>query len=398
MMKTYKLLPVIGLLILMLSRCKEEEVRQPVEHDDSPAGQVKVLKVDALPGAVNISYSLPADEDIAYVEAKYQAKNGIVREGKSSYYKNTVMLEGFGDADNYEVKIYTVDKSENRSEPVTISVKPLLPDIMRAFETAELKDDFGGPNLQFANPSQASLAAVILYTDHAGDLVSYDTYYTKAKNGYYTARGLPPSPNIMGVYFRDRWNNLSDTLLKEITPIEEIKLENARIQPNFLTGDYTPTFWGSTFRRLFDGNPLLYGHTDDARPGQAYFTFTLGVTTKLSRFTLWQVPSNSGNPLMYSNGNPRKYELWGRASVPPADGSWDGWILLASCESIKPSGLGLNVYTDEDVAAANKGEEWNIPLDAPPVRYIRLKCLENWGTAKGWMHVGELAFWGGKPL
>lgn len=393
-MKTYKLLTGMMLLcIILINGCKEDQLRAPVEHDNVAPGQVKVLSVEPLAGKVNINYALPNDDDIAYVEAQYQTKGGVTRQGKSSAFKNVVTLEGFADISTYSVKIFTVDKSENRSTPIVINVNALKPDIMTAFESLQIIDDFGGPNIQFANPNGADLAAVILYKDAAGDLVPYDTYYTKVKTGYYTARGLAPNPIAMGFYFRDRWNNLSDTLKKVITPFEEKQLDKTKFKAFNLVGDYIPNAYG-TFERMWDNNLLTYGQTDPNRAGMAYFTFDLGVTAKLSRFTLWQLQSNSGNLLIYNaNVNPRVYELWGRATTP-VDGSWDGWVKLTSCESIKPSGLPAGVYTDEDVTAAAKGEEWNIPLSADPVRYIRFKCISNWLNGGGGTIVGELSFWG----
>jgi hypothetical protein len=392
-MNIYRLLTSIVLCTIVINGCKEERILGPVEQDSVPPGQVKVTNIEPLSGKVNITYTLPVDEDVAYVEAQYQTKNGITRQGRSSAYKNVVTLEGFPDIDTYSVKVYTVDKSENRSEPVVVEVNTLKPDVMIAFESARLADDFGGPNLQFTNPNAADLAAVILYEDAAGDLGPYDTYYTKSKAGYYTARGLPPTPVSMGIYFRDRWSNLSDTLIQVITPYEEKPLDKKKFKAFNLVGDYIPNAYG-TPERIWDNNFLTYGQTDPNRAGQAYFTFDLGVTAKLSRFTLWQLPSNSGNILIYNaNVNPRLYELWGRATTP-TDGSWDGWVRLASCESIKPSGFPTGINTDEDVAAAAKGEEWNISLDAAPVRYIRFKCLSNWLNGGGSTIVGEMSFWG----
>jgi len=130
-------------------------------------------------------------------------------------------------------------------------------------------------------------------------------------------------------------------------------------------------------------------HSADA-PMPVHFTFDLGVQAKLSRFVLWQRQGQ----WIYNHGNPKRYEIWGTTS-PANNGSWDNWILLASCISEKPSKQPLGMNTAEDVAAAARGEETNIALDAPKVRYIRVKILEPWVGSGGLAtHISEMTFYG----
>ena len=62
-----------------------------------------------------------------------------------------------------------------------------------------------------------------------------------------------------------------------------------------------------------------------------------------------------------------------------------GWTLLQTCDIVKPSGLpyaiGRDNMSDEDFDLAhNKGHEFNIPLDAPSVQYIRIRSVEGFGS------------------
>jgi hypothetical protein len=387
----------IGLICLniLTFSCTRDEFVGFKESDTNPPGAVKVTKIENKPGSAEISYTLPSDNDLAYVMAEYEIHPGNLLNTKSSSYNNSILIEGFGDTLTHTVNLYAVDKSGNKSSATQAIVNPLAPDIINISKTLQLREDFGGLNIRFINSNQTSIAAVILYTNAAGELVPWETYYTSRDTVSYSSRGLPPAPSEFGVYFRDRWGNLSDTLLAALTPFEEIKIDKTKFKEYLLPGDYRANAWGTAMYALWDekysGN---YCHTDNTLPGQQYFTFDMGALAKLSRFTLWEADKGGGQDLIYANGNPKRYEVWGIGTTPPADGSWTGWYRLAYCLSVKPSGLPPGSNTQADWDAARQGEEWNVDVDAPAVRYIRLKCLENWGYGKGWMHVAEMSFWG----
>jgi hypothetical protein len=121
-----------------------------------------------------------------------------------------------------------------------------------------------------------------------------------------------------------------------------------------------------------------------------WYTFDMGVVANLSRFKYWQ---RLDDAYIYSHGNMETWEMWGRSDEPNNSGSWDGWILLQSCRSIKPSGLPLGVKSAEDVEYAQKGEEYEFPVGLPPVRYIRVKVLSTFSGNK-FIHTQQMWFWG----
>jgi len=67
--------------------------------------------------------------------------------------------------------------------------------------------------------------------------------------------------------------------------------------------------------------------------------------------------------------------------------------LIENGEVVKPSGGAIGSNSAEDVAQAASGEEFEFPIEAPPVRYIRFVNLESWSTGK-FMHIMEINFWG----
>jgi hypothetical protein len=49
--------------------------------------------------------------------------------------------------------------------------------------------------------------------------------------------------------------------------------------------------------------------------------------------------------------------------------------------------------TQEDRNYANLGFQFDMPLSAPPVRYIRFHVTNTWDNGD-MLHVSELSFWG----
>lgn len=160
------------------------------------------------------------------------------------------------------------------------------------------------------------------------------------------------------------------------------------------TDTYEPNAANSGVANIWDGTYNKEGGTFISKVGTPmpqWFTFDLGVASKLTEMQINQRGLDASR--LYDGGNVKKAEIWGSAEPNP-DGSWDdSWILLATFESIKPSGS--DAITEEDVNYALAGEKVSFPEDAPAVRYIRFKTLENWDKqGRGFTNIAQLTFWG----
>lgn len=375
-------------MLIAMPGCKEDRL-EPVEKDGKAPEPVRNVKVENLPGSARFTYTLPSDADLLYVKAEFEDGKGKIMSTKASYYTNQLTVKGFGDTAVHQVKLYAVDRSENSSTPVTVSVQPQLPPVLAVFKSLQIKEDFGGVNIQLENASEADIAIVVCATDSLGAFLPVETYYTKLKQVSFSIRGYDAAKKEFGAYIRDRWDNRSDTLRKELVPLFEKQLDKGKFRLVSLPTDQ-PYAWGLPMTGMWN-NVISDGdmfHTAQGSGLPQWFTFDLGVKAKLSRFTLWQRQGS----WIYTHGNPKRYELYG-SNNPPSDGSWNNWIKLTECASLKPSGLPLGENSNEDVEAAGRGEEWTVPLDAPPVRYIRFKLLENW-SGSDFLHVSEITLWG----
>jgi len=375
------------LTLLVIHACKQERL-SPIEKDNVAPGPVANISVERLHGAANISFSVPADKDLLYIKAVYSTKDGVERETKVSRYNTSLTVDGFGDTSLHDIKLYAVDKSENSSSPVSVTVQPLTPPVFMVRDSLVINPDFGGINVAYVNPTESSLAIVVLANDSLGQFSPITTNYTNLKKGDFSSRGLPDVPTKFGIYVRDRWGNLSDTLIVTLTPLFEALLDRTKMNGIVLPTD-APLGYGGNINGLFDGNVNDgFYHSGDAARMPQWFTFDMGVTAKLSRLSWFMRPG-----YLYSLHNPREVEIWGSNSPNP-DGSFDAsWQLLVTHTQIKPSGLPEGQLSQDDIAAANAGETVVFPLNTPKVRYIRFLTKKNWSNGT-YVNFYELMMWG----
>lgn len=122
-----------------------------------------------------------------------------------------------------------------------------------------------------------------------------------------------------------------------------------------------------------------------------YFSFDMGVESKLSRFRLW-----TRLQYMYRLHHLRTFTVYGTndAAVTKDPDNWEGWIKLMDCESFRPSGQIIggepNAEEKEHMLA---GEEWEFPVDVPKVRYLKFQVHTTWGDTDG-AFINEISLWG----
>lgn len=380
-------------LIFTVLSCKETEHASPSKDEGGLPDPVTNIEVENLPGKAIITYSLPDSKNLLYVKALYSIRDGVKKEAKSSYFKNSIELDGFSESKQYEVTLYTVSRGEQLSEPLTVLVYPDTPPVMSTFKSLEIRAAFGGISVYYENQSEADLAFYLLAQDSTGKLSPAQTFYTKSSGGILPLRGYPAEEGEFAVYVEDRWGNISDTVHARLTPLFERELDKGNFAIVKLPTDtWEPNVANRTMDKLWDGQiaPSPASNSFNAKNGQGFpqhFTFDMGVTAQLSRM-IYYPKAVSGDS--YTN-TPRMFEIWG-SNDPAADGSWDSWTKLMECEYIKPSGLPGNEYTEDDRNYSMAGINFDFPEDLPPVRYIRFKTIDVWSGSN--LAIYELTFFG----
>ncbi|MGK6353352.1 DUF5000 domain-containing lipoprotein [Parapedobacter sp. DT-150] len=402
------------LVVSVIQSCKEET--NEILHDDSAApGPISDPVAEAIPGGAIIRYGLPADENLLYVKAVYE-RGGKEVVSKSSLYNDQVLVEGLGDTQEREVTLYAVSRSEVESTPVMIRITPLTPTIEDVLESLDIVESFGGMRVTFENKASTPetpsniVIGVVRWNDELKEWEDIDAHYTGLAQGDFSVRGLDAVKGTFGFYVKDVWDNQSDTISTELTPIYEEELIGTtfrdmrsgspqypipQIPPLPASGEPIkhPGNLGSwPWARLWDGELGNTGfHTTERMDVPIWIPIDMRVKVKLSRYRIWQRNSNGG--YLYSHGNPHEWEIWGTNT--PED--VDSWERLDHRVMEKPSGLPLGQLSNDDLAIAEAGHEYEFSIDAPPVRYIAWKHIDSWASiegATGFLHMAEMKIWG----
>lgn len=387
----------MAVMLLIVAGCnKEIGTHEPITKSNAVPAAIKDIRVTNQKGAATLTYTVPNDPNLLYVKATYQIKTGQA-EVKSSFYSNTLLLEGFGDTLEHEVKVYSVSRSEVPSAPVVVKIKPLPSPIWEVFNSIRIENAFGGYNLTASNGVKANVALLILKKNNVNEFeVDNDkSIYTNADAIDSKVRGLDTITTTFGFAVKDRWGNTTDTVYRQVKPFYETIFPKSKFREFFLPGDAPQVSNGAALRYSWDGQ---YGwpytsFTDQGAGGQGphTVTFDMGTLGKVSR--VWYRPYQEWGGQYFYLTTLKRFEIWGSEN-PSLGGAFDNtWKLLGTYELKKPSGLPYGTDDAADQAVAAAGFSFEVDINAPKVRYLRIRCLENWagGTAQ---NINELAVYG----
>lgn len=373
---------IIGFLLsavwlFLIQACGDEKFIGPVEPNDVAPGQVTNVEVENVAGGAKITYTLPSDDQLLYVLVEYQIREGVLRTARASYHQNFVTVDGFPDTDEYEVKLYSVSRGDHRSDPLTLKVNPLTPQVQTTFQDLEVRETFGGVSITYDNASGADLAISVSAEDSLGQMKLAQTYYTKSEGGTFAVRGFDAQQRKFSVHVEDRWENSSDTVSVTLTPLFEKELDKTLFSELHLeTDNWQANATNNQMVKIWDNSIATNQNRYNNRVGQGFpqsFSFSMGVEATLSRLVIH--PRNDGQN--YYLNQPRIFEIWG-SNDPDPHGSWDNWTKLTTCEIIKPSGLPTGEFNAEDRAFYEAGIEFEFPPGIPAVQYIRFRTMEIW--------------------
>lgn len=393
----YIILSIISFSILVLG-CGEDK-HEPYGSDNNPPGKVAINSIFNRPGGAVIEFTPPTDLDLLYVKGKYFNEKGVKKEVIVSSYIDSLNINGFGLAGDYEVQVTALDLGNNESEPVTAEISPLEAPIHAILESIQGVQDFGGVNISYKNPTRASVSLNMSIVNENGNVVFKESFYTSQSNSSYSFRGYEPKPTVFVIYVEDRWGNQTETKNFEITPLKDIFIDKSFWSVAPMPGDESFSEYGFSANQIWDGSwssQWNCGHTNFL-PLPHQLTLDLGQRVKLNRFKLYQ----RGGSELYKHGNPKIFEIYGRENLenlPIYDPDYpgDGWILLGKFESFKPSELPPGSNTEEDYLFQDNGEDFVFGFESQSqtLRYIRIVNIESWNNQMVTV-IGELSFWGG---
>ncbi|MBA8987394.1 DUF4959 domain-containing protein [Sphingobacterium cellulitidis] len=399
------------IILFALIGCKEEGRLDFIDGQGAAPSSVEVKAVRNTSGGAIITYKVPADPNLLGVKAVY-TRNGKTVETKGSIYVDTLMVEGFGSSAEQKIEIFGIGRNEKLSAPVSVTINPLPPPVQVV--KFDVEAGFGGVVLGIdENKTNADLSLILLAdTLGNGTFLDIQTFHTKSGKIKFSRRGLKIKPTKFGMYLRDRWNNVSDTIYRTLTPVEEVRIPSELFRNAALPTDYFLTAENNSGYRLeqlwLGADASTAGDfyaTSHSAPIPQWFTIELGQKVSISRIQKWP---RQGYEL-YSSTAPRTFEVWG-SDNPNPDGSFDNsWFLIGEFEQFKPSGYGEGrevgpVTAEDEDYWYNKTEFDVVPTESAtdpyrPVTHIRIRVtstFQTYGTetSRSQVIIAQLAFWG----
>jgi hypothetical protein len=376
----------------------------PVSTDKTKPAIVTNIKVDDYNGGSYITYDLPNSDNILYVLARYSIRDKVIRETKSSYYTDTVKVEGFAKEGEYDVTLYTVTRANVMSDPITVKVHPQTPNYLTVRPTVTISADFGGIKIRALNPLKKEIGLVLVGYDSVTHAVEIqDQHYAKLDTIDYSLRGYPAVAKDFSVYVTDKYGNISDTLTVNLTPLYEELLDKSKFSAYTLPSD-DPIGFGWVLPNLWNGktdNGSAGWHTEPNSTFPITCSFDTGRSYQLSRFVIWE----RTDIYTYGHGNPRDFTLWGSNVASPKDAALPvnsavgtkvgDWTNLGNFHYPPPPSGTPIPGNSADQAFVAAGVNFDMPFNTPVVRFIRVGIQKTWGNA-AFGHIMELSFYG-KP-
>ncbi|GHT69547.1 hypothetical protein AGMMS50239_36480 [Bacteroidia bacterium] len=380
---------LLYIMALALFSC-EEKALAPISSSLGKPGVVTGIVAEALSGGVKVTYRIPNTEDILSVKAIYTLSNGRTMEQDVSYFENNMVILGYNDTKEHEIKLYAVNRAQVKSDPVTVKFTPLEPPLAKIARSIEIISAFGGAQYNWVNEDKYPVNIEFFTNDSIGylQLVRVLTSELPASNS--KLRGYDPEMRTFAILVRDNYGNVTDTIKKNLVPFFEQRFDKKKMSIMKLGSDVNFTNWEGTDAYIIDDDKTTFGHSP-ANSLPATFTIDLGVVAQVSRVVFF---NRLFNDSYYSWGNPKDIEIYGRKDRPAQSGDWSEWgAPIVVGELSKPSGQPSGTDTDEDRAYAESGFEFEFPVEIEPLRYIRIKILST-QTGPTYAHPAEVDVFG----
>lgn len=416
---------LVGMALFALFACKHDDLSGGV-WNTSPMEEYKVTPIN---GGAIITYKVPRDPDLLYVMAEYE-RNGEVFTEKASVYNNSLTIQGFDTQKEVNVKLYKVNKQGQKSEAATLKFIPLESLVDIAHDSLKLEPAFGGIVATWSNPDKTALGVHLMYKNDNDELENKEVYFSTLKKDQHIFRGFESKEYTFAVCFTDKWGNTSDTTFYTTKPYFETMIAKPYVDmrstiPYDNASDLNTTTY--VFPNIWDNVVNTSHHGWLTKPGNSGVSITIDLkqVVKLSRVVIHSYHVNSP----YTQVNFTKFEMWGIKKIDEDKlKDEDYWLDEYSVRtgSIFENGITtayeLPPVTFEDVwqyfglfsivrydlmnppdqqaivNLAQNGSEYLMPIDAKPVRYVRIFVREvsNQMPPPGnnYFSMGEITFYG----
>jgi hypothetical protein len=405
-MRTYKIIKKMiqskGLsfacVALLFFSCKKSNENT----DTTPPADLTVVSVTPTSGGGIISYELPPENDLLFVRADYinAQSNEVFR--VSSRENNSIEISGLVDTTPLEVTLSVVDKSQNQSEGIIVSLTPKRSFIFDVIEDISLTEDLGGVRVNWESPEEKTVF-IYLYIDVNGE-EEVRILSSSSKTNSKFVRGLAAVPTNFSAKVEDFDGNM--TVVNELgqyTPLFEEKItkdtwalvENLSINGNAYEGS-TVNFWDDIVDLSTTNSDNSYFIIDRGDNGGVLrwpldIVIDLNKTAKINRIKVWQRAFWYGRgedpfkPYYYQAENLRSFEVY-------VSNDKMEWQLIGTFDIGDPKSSEGEVPIAKLEEAA-LGHDFILDEISPEFRYFKFSITANFGSDT-FVHGSEVSLFG----
>ncbi|MDO5969538.1 DUF4959 domain-containing protein [Flavivirga aquimarina] len=417
-------------MLIVLCSCNDDETN----GDTTPPEEVTNVTFEPNNGGGTFFYDVPEDEDVLLVKAVYKLDSEKTIFRASSFYSDSLKIDGLGSLKPYTVELIAVDRAGNESKPVIQEVTPLTPTTQLVLATVEVIPSFSSVFVRWKNPQRKNIVIGVNYTVNGFTVIK--KFASNELSEKILIDNLETSSHDISVFIEDDFENKTSAKVFNIEPLGDVLLDKTKF--SFLRDELLPDEMHETWVELddqgmeitqnrtvirsekeggFEGNwnaeernpdgEIQYfwdGIIDDGilrnknffstgLSGSVPFSYyiDLGEEVVMSRFRVWQQDWNqietgkdqSGNA--YSNGNVEIFELW----VSNDKVNWERIrkaIIVKPFDEIEAKQEALDghhfIVYEED------------PRFTKPFRYLEYRGLQRFDEADGTCYASELSIYG----
>ena len=202
-MKKIYYISLIIVAAVLFSGCDNDDV-----VTTTPPGQITNIEFTPRAGGGFFTYTIPPDEDFLYVRAVYTLDDGRTISKSASVFSDTLFITGLGFQEEYLLRLYSVNRAGQHSEPVLKYVTPLEPFPVAVLETVTIRNAFSSIQVNFENEFQQLIYVIVEVT--VRDRVTTRIATTNLPVDRFTLYGLNSDPHNIRVAIRDGYNNQTE--------------------------------------------------------------------------------------------------------------------------------------------------------------------------------------------
>lgn len=383
------------LLILLISMvsCTDESSDNTVIKPKP----IQNARFEPTTGGGVIYYDIPDDESIHFIKAEYVLNTGKVITRASSFYTDSIVIDGFNDTNEHEVKLYSVNFEGVTSDPYTLIIQTEGSPLEEILQTFHISPSFSSAKLAWENETGLWIQVILEITTKDKIVVQTEYSMLEGMNEMWI-RNLAKEEYSFAVYLKDRYGNSSSKVdLGSFIPLVDYILDKSTW--NYIPNDELPEgmensdllfqegritkFWDDIIDDAMENN-LNYFYSSKGFPF-SYF-IDLGRSVKISKVKVWQRESHwQTQPYYYNGQNVKTFEIW-------ISNDKINWERVRRATILQPSNP-TTAYEE-----ARNGHEFIIyeddPRFTPEFRYLEFRGIETFGMSDPYACLSEITLYG----